>query len=116
MNELARRLVVPPHRTAAQAQFVPVPMPQESTGAPHPRPDTTVGTMNDDVPAHFDSWFRRGNLVEAIRGSPGRVAFGFSTDRDIPVALGHVTELCPGPDACFGRLCRVPGKPTGNLY
>lgn len=32
VNELARRLVVPPHRSADQAQFVPVPVP-EPTGA-----------------------------------------------------------------------------------
>ncbi|MFC9420034.1 DJ-1/PfpI family protein, partial [Bacillus mobilis] len=32
VNELARRLVVPPHRSADQAQFVPVPVP-EPTGS-----------------------------------------------------------------------------------
>lgn len=33
------------------------------------RPDTTFGTMNDDVLAHFDSTFRRGNLVDSIFNS-----------------------------------------------
>ncbi|ULP46310.1 HD domain-containing protein [Mycolicibacter virginiensis] len=34
------------------------------------RPDTTFGTMNDDVLAHFDPTFRRGNLVDSILNSP----------------------------------------------
>lgn len=33
------------------------------------RPDTTFGTMNDDVLAHFDHRFRRRNFVEVIEGS-----------------------------------------------
>ncbi|GFG63772.1 metal-dependent phosphohydrolase [Mycobacterium kubicae] len=33
------------------------------------RPDTTFGTMNDDVLAHFDPGFKRGNLVDSILGS-----------------------------------------------
>ncbi|MFF0724420.1 HD domain-containing protein [Streptomyces sp. NPDC004134] len=34
------------------------------------RPDTTFGTMNDDVLAHFDPAFRRKDFVEIIRNSP----------------------------------------------
>ncbi|MFI0896598.1 HD domain-containing protein [Streptomyces sp. NPDC020983] len=34
------------------------------------RPDTTFGTMNDDVLAHFDPSFRRKDFVEMIRDSP----------------------------------------------
>jgi hypothetical protein len=34
------------------------------------RPETTFGTMNDDILAHFDPTFQRGNLVEAILNSP----------------------------------------------
>ncbi|MFI6876161.1 HD domain-containing protein [Streptomyces sp. NPDC050400] len=34
------------------------------------RPDTTFGTMNDDVLAHFDAAFRRKDFVEIIRNSP----------------------------------------------
>ena len=30
------------------------------------RPNTTFGTMNDDVLAHFDPTFKRGNLVDII--------------------------------------------------
>jgi HD domain len=33
------------------------------------RPDTTFGTMNDDVIAHFDESFRRQDFVEIIRGN-----------------------------------------------
>ncbi|RDI63012.1 HD domain-containing protein [Nocardia pseudobrasiliensis] len=33
------------------------------------RPDTTFGTMNDDVLAHFDPSFRRRDFVELIRDS-----------------------------------------------
>jgi hypothetical protein len=33
------------------------------------RPDTTFGTMNDDVLAHFDPSFRRVDLVELIQNS-----------------------------------------------
>jgi HD superfamily phosphodiesterase len=33
------------------------------------RPDTTFGTMNDDVLAHFDPTFQRGNLVDSILNS-----------------------------------------------
>jgi hypothetical protein len=33
------------------------------------RPDTTFGTMNDDVIAHFDPSFRRADFVEIIRGN-----------------------------------------------
>jgi HD superfamily phosphodiesterase len=33
------------------------------------RPDTTFGTMNDDVLAHFDPTFKRGNLVDSIFNS-----------------------------------------------
>jgi hypothetical protein len=33
------------------------------------RPDTTFGTMNDDVLAHFDSHFTRGNFVNVILDS-----------------------------------------------
>lgn len=33
------------------------------------RPDTTFGTMNDDVLAHFVPGFRRADFVEIIRGS-----------------------------------------------
>jgi HD superfamily phosphodiesterase len=33
------------------------------------RPDTTFGTMNDDVLAHFDPTFKRGNLVDSILNS-----------------------------------------------
>ena len=33
------------------------------------RPETTFGTMNADVLAHFDPTFQRGNLVEAILNS-----------------------------------------------
>ena len=31
------------------------------------RPDTTFGTMNDDVLAHFDPSFRRTNFVDLIQ-------------------------------------------------
>lgn len=34
------------------------------------RPDTTFGTMNDDVLAHFDPNFRRKNFVDIIHTSP----------------------------------------------
>jgi hypothetical protein len=34
------------------------------------RPDTTFGTMNDDVLAHFDPAFRRRDFVDIIRGNP----------------------------------------------
>ncbi|MEV7451375.1 HD domain-containing protein [Streptomyces nigra] len=34
------------------------------------RPDTTFGTMNDDVLAHFDPSFRRRDFVETIRNNP----------------------------------------------
>lgn len=34
------------------------------------RPQTTFGTMNDDVLAHFDPTFQRGNLVDSILNSP----------------------------------------------
>jgi hypothetical protein len=34
------------------------------------RPQTTFGTMNDDVLAHFDPSFRRTDLVELIQNSP----------------------------------------------
>ncbi|MGV0747701.1 HD domain-containing protein [Mycolicibacter minnesotensis] len=34
------------------------------------RPETTFGTMHDDVLAHFDPTFRRGNLVDSILNSP----------------------------------------------
>lgn len=34
------------------------------------RPDTTLGTMNDDVLAHFDPTFKPGNLVDGILNSP----------------------------------------------
>lgn len=40
-----------------------------NSGMQH-RPETTFGTMNDDVLAHFDPAFERGNLVEAILNSP----------------------------------------------
>ena len=33
------------------------------------RPDTTFGTVNDDVLAHFDPTFKRGNLVDSIFNS-----------------------------------------------
>lgn len=33
------------------------------------RPETTFGTMNDDVLAHFDPAFKRGNLVDSILNS-----------------------------------------------
>jgi hypothetical protein len=33
------------------------------------RPDTTFGTMNDDVLAHFDPGFQRKDFVEIIRGN-----------------------------------------------
>jgi hypothetical protein len=33
------------------------------------RPDTTFGTMNDDVLAHFDPAFTRINFVEVIRAN-----------------------------------------------
>jgi HD superfamily phosphodiesterase len=33
------------------------------------RPDTTFGTMNDDVLAHFDPSFRRANFVEIIQNN-----------------------------------------------
>jgi hypothetical protein len=33
------------------------------------RPDTTFGTVNDDVLAHFDPSFRRTDFVEMIQGS-----------------------------------------------
>lgn len=33
------------------------------------RPDTTFGTMNDDVLAHFDPTFKRGDLVDIIFSS-----------------------------------------------
>lgn len=33
------------------------------------RPDTTFGTMNADVLAHFDPTFKRGNMVDFIIGS-----------------------------------------------
>jgi hypothetical protein len=33
------------------------------------RPDTTFGTMNDDVLAHFDSSFRRRDFVEVIQNN-----------------------------------------------
>ena len=34
------------------------------------RPDTTYGTMNDDVLAHFDPSFRRTDFVDVIKNSP----------------------------------------------
>jgi hypothetical protein len=34
------------------------------------RPDTTFGTMNDDVLAHFDPAFRRQDFVELIENNP----------------------------------------------
>jgi hypothetical protein len=34
------------------------------------RPDTTFGTMNDDVLAHFDPAFARRDFVEIIRSNP----------------------------------------------
>ena len=34
------------------------------------RPDTTFGTMNDDVLAHFDLRFKRQNFVDIIQNSP----------------------------------------------
>ncbi|MEL5955708.1 HD domain-containing protein [Streptomyces sp. CLV115] len=34
------------------------------------RPDTTFGTMNDDVLAHFDPSFSRKDFVEIIRNNP----------------------------------------------
>ena len=34
------------------------------------RPETTFGTMNDDVLAHFDPTFVRGDFVEVIRSNP----------------------------------------------
>ncbi|MFF5286269.1 HD domain-containing protein [Streptomyces sp. NPDC012756] len=34
------------------------------------RPDTTFGTMNDDVLAHFDPSFSRKDFVEVIRNNP----------------------------------------------
>jgi hypothetical protein len=34
------------------------------------RPDTTFGTMNDDVLAHFDSHFKRADFVEIIEDNP----------------------------------------------
>jgi hypothetical protein len=33
------------------------------------RPDTTFGTMNDDVLAHFDPGFTRTNFVDIIRSN-----------------------------------------------
>ena len=33
------------------------------------RPDTTFGTMNDDVLAHFDPTFERANFVDIIEGN-----------------------------------------------
>ncbi|MDY0914493.1 HD domain-containing protein [Rathayibacter festucae] len=33
------------------------------------RPDSTFGTMNDDVLAHFNPSFRRGNFVDVIQSS-----------------------------------------------
>ena len=33
------------------------------------RPDTTFGTMNDDVIAHFDGSFRRADFVDIIHGN-----------------------------------------------
>ncbi len=33
------------------------------------RPDTTFGTMNDDVLAHFDLRFKRKNFVDVIQGN-----------------------------------------------
>ncbi|GMA39142.1 hypothetical protein GCM10025883_11870 [Mobilicoccus caccae] len=33
------------------------------------RPETTFGTMNDDVLAHFDPDFEREDFVEIIRGN-----------------------------------------------
>jgi hypothetical protein len=33
------------------------------------RPDSTFGTMNDDVLAHFDPTFRRENFVDIILGN-----------------------------------------------
>lgn len=34
------------------------------------RPESTFGTMNDDVLAYFDPAFQRGNLVDAVLNSP----------------------------------------------
>ncbi|MFD8492730.1 HD domain-containing protein [Amycolatopsis sp. NPDC059657] len=34
------------------------------------RPDTTFGTMNDDVLAHFDPTFTRTNFVDIIKSNP----------------------------------------------
>ncbi|MDX8145774.1 hypothetical protein SK854_26950 [Lentzea sp. BCCO 10_0061] len=34
------------------------------------RPETTYGTMNDDVLAHFDPSFRRTDFVDVIKNSP----------------------------------------------
>ncbi|WP_239153887.1 hypothetical protein [Amycolatopsis sp. FDAARGOS 1241] len=33
------------------------------------RPDTTFGTMNDDVLAHFDSSFKRGDFVDIMKNN-----------------------------------------------
>jgi hypothetical protein len=60
------------------------------------RPDTTFGTMNDDVLAHFEPDFRRADFVEIIKDPTGP-----SDPADVLMALGGITLIAakepPGP-------------------
>ncbi len=65
VNELARRLVVPPHRTADQAQFVPVPVPQESAHS-----TAGLGPLVEWARAHLHEHLTLARLAEHARVSP----------------------------------------------
>lgn len=78
-NAVARRLVVPAHRSGGQAQFVdrPVPRRRESRLAPlldrlraEPQHDWTVATMAREAAMSERSFLRR--FVEATGEAPGR--------------------------------------------
>ena len=49
VNELARRLVVPPHRAADQAQFVPIPVPKEPTTGLGPVVEWARGRLHERI-------------------------------------------------------------------
>lgn len=62
VNELARRLVVPPHRTADQAQFVPLPVPTE--------PGTGLGPVVEWARAHLHERLTLADLAAYAHVSP----------------------------------------------
>ncbi|MCE0537969.1 helix-turn-helix domain-containing protein [Kineosporia rhizophila] len=62
VNELARRLVVPPHRSADQAQFVPVPVPEN--------PGTGLGPVVEWARAHLDQQITLADLAAQASVSP----------------------------------------------